>query len=274
MTGKQKFWLCALGPTVAFGLAIVMRPQWVLYDAFSLLWIVVFCLSLYFWRKAYKASSLAIQLSCLIIPVCGLLIALFGCWLNYLSPPIEESYMGGFPWIMAELGFRQAQLRLAAVEGTLVIFEPDDSKRLKYFLAATKWYRMATKPGCPYPSHEATLLSSDVLAGKSDLPPGNPPKILEDAANEGDPFAEWALASSYDDWTLSLPDPGKLKAGFWYLKAAEQGNAEAIQKVVSMYKEGWGGVDKDLQKAAEWKRKISISCPPNPLGPLAGIILK
>lgn len=86
-------------------------------------------------------------------------------------------------------------------------------------------------------------------------------KVFETAANHGEVVAQLGLAQYYERKNGQDFQHNDInRAGFWYLKAAEQRNPVAVRRVVSMYTHGWGGVQQNSGKAAEWQR-IALSLP-------------
>src|SRR5262245_45099192 len=75
-----------------------------------------------------------------------------------------------------------------------------------------------------------------------------PPELIK-AARGGDPQAQFDLGCAYD----SDPPKKKRVAISWYLKAAEQGHAEAQNFLGELYRDGWT-VKRNLRKAYKWFR--------------------
>lgn len=89
---------------------------------------------------------------------------------------------------------------------------------------------------------------------------------------------EWYLQAAYIDYTPALLKLGLLyemgeggtfhdtfspkSAAYWYEKAAENGNAEAMARLSDFYISGKGGRPKDYNKAMEWiKKSVAKSDP-------------
>jgi TPR repeat protein len=86
-------------------------------------------------------------------------------------------------------------------------------------------------------------------------------KELVERANQGDPEAQYRLGEMYYYSGIrigegSLRDQDLKEAATWYRKAAEQGHADAQDRLGGMYSSG-DGVLKDLKEAATWYRKAA-----------------
>ena len=91
----------------------------------------------------------------------------------------------------------------------------------------------------------------------SDMPTAQTGKTIEDylqAAEQGDAEAQNKLGQMYEDGDGVAKSYEK--AAEWYRKAAEQGNADAQERLGGMYSSGYG-VAKSYEKAAEWYRKAA-----------------
>ena len=82
----------------------------------------------------------------------------------------------------------------------------------------------------------------------------NAVKCFQQAAEQGDPIAQYKLGVCYDNGEGVTKDPQE--AVKWYRKAAEQGYARAQYNLGVCYDNGQG-VTKDLQEAVKWYRKAA-----------------
>jgi TPR repeat protein len=74
-------------------------------------------------------------------------------------------------------------------------------------------------------------------------------RLVQEAAERGDLNAQMCLAKAYIRWDPTL-------AAKWFLKAAEQGNAEAQGQIGKMYDRG-EGAPKDERMAVTWFRRAA-----------------
>ena len=84
---------------------------------------------------------------------------------------------------------------------------------------------------------------------------------LQESAANGDAQAQFLLAQTFFNYSHSGkkgtgPDPEK--AAFWYLKAANQGHANAQLHIAMMYMFG-DGIKKDMNESIKWLRKSALN---------------
>jgi TPR repeat protein len=73
-------------------------------------------------------------------------------------------------------------------------------------------------------------------------------------ASKGDAAAQFNLALMYHRGLgVSLDEQ---KAVHWYLKSATNGYSRAQEFLAAAYREGWFGLEKDLQKAKYWDQQL------------------
>jgi hypothetical protein len=230
MSDKGKFWLCALGPFVVFGAGLSLAGDWVLFDAFVILCITSLLLSVHFWRRAFRLSHGGKTYAALAIPSLGSLLALGGC-------------VVGYPLLLAIVGCPWAQYRMAEYEEMREIVEKNWKPRAD---AAERWYQKAAEAGYA-PAQFRMFVDTQGSHSQDHW------KWLQSSANQGYSIAEESLGEAYERGEEKDGLPlDKLKAAQWYRKAAEHGDCTAMNKVSSMYQDGWGGVEKDIQQAAKW----------------------
>ena len=73
------------------------------------------------------------------------------------------------------------------------------------------------------------------------------------SAEQGNSLAMVSLGYSHQEALETTEN--KIKALEWYEKSAKAGDSMAIHNVGFYYHRGWGGLNKDLNKAKEWYRK-------------------
>lgn len=95
------------------------------------------------------------------------------------------------------------------------------------------------------------------------------PNLIK-AADEGDMESQAKVGENYDGGKCYFPSD--ISKAFHYTKlAAEQGHAEAQNKLAHWYCEGYGfTMDKDPQKAFEWFKKSAEQGHPNSMAYLGG----
>ena len=80
-------------------------------------------------------------------------------------------------------------------------------------------------------------------------------ELLTQAAEKGNADAQWNLGMCYGDLAYGGKSYEKdelyKKAAHWFGKAVEQGHSAAMNNFASYFKDGCGGMPKDLTKAAE-----------------------
>ncbi len=100
----------------------------------------------------------------------------------------------------------------------------------------------------------AGLASADVAAGQKAFDEGNYEKAMSEwqgAADKGDSEAEFGLGSLYEQGLGGLAQDYK-RAGYWYSKAAEQGNTEALYRQALISAAGDINFPPDLSEAYKW----------------------
>jgi hypothetical protein len=100
----------------------------------------------------------------------------------------------------------------------------------------------------------AGFASADVAAGRKAFDEGNYEKAMSEwqgAADKGDPEAEFGLGSLYEQGLGGLAQDYK-RAGYWYSKAAEQGNTEALYRQALIWAAGDISFPPDLIEAYKW----------------------
>ena len=78
---------------------------------------------------------------------------------------------------------------------------------------------------------------------------------MEQWANNGDAKAQFKLAACYQEGIADISKDMQ-KALEWYIKAAEQGLAEAQKNLRLLYQNGQG-VEKNLPEAIKWVKKAA-----------------
>jgi len=100
----------------------------------------------------------------------------------------------------------------------------------------------------------AGFANGDVAAGRKAFDEGNFEKAMSEwqsAADKGDPEAEFGLGSLYEQGLGGLAQDYK-RAGYWYSKAAEQGNTEAQYRQALVWAAGDISFPPDLIEAYKW----------------------
>ncbi len=80
--------------------------------------------------------------------------------------------------------------------------------------------------------------------------------LFEQASNEGDPYASYAIGKLYDEGGAGLPQNAGKAAPFYKL-AADRGVEDAILAVARYMKEGLGGYEPDRAKAVEFLKRAA-----------------
>jgi TPR repeat protein len=152
----------------------------------------------------------------------------------------------------------------------------------KDYVEAVKWHRKAAEQGNAVAQRNLGICYQHGNGVRKDK--AEAAKWYRKAAEQGDAYAQYNLGVCYSDGDIvakhptpvdtimSFPDPiinlGLSKLGMgsgrkdaaeavkWFRKAAEQGNADAQNKLGCCYEEG-SGVKKDLAEAAKWYRKAA-----------------
>ena len=76
---------------------------------------------------------------------------------------------------------------------------------------------------------------------------------LKENANKGDPDAQYELGLHYKNGSYNdSHKPEVERALFWLNKAAANGNLRAMKALSVIYAEGFDGIAKDSEKAADW----------------------
>jgi hypothetical protein len=100
----------------------------------------------------------------------------------------------------------------------------------------------------------AGFAQADVAAGQKAFDAGNYEKAMSEwqsAADKGDPEAEFGLGSLYEQGLGGLAQDYK-RAGYWYSKAAGQGNTEALYRQALIWAAGDVNFPSDLIEAYKW----------------------
>jgi hypothetical protein len=98
------------------------------------------------------------------------------------------------------------------------------------------------------------IAKADVAAGQKAFDEGNYEKAMSEwqgAADKGDPEAEFGLGSLYEQGLGGLAQDYK-RAGYWYSKAAGQGNTEALYRQALIWAAGDVDFPPDLIEADKW----------------------
>jgi localization factor PodJL len=146
-------------------------------------------------------------------------------------------------------------------------------------------------PGMPEVEIEAASPDASSPINMADVPPtGSTPTTLQAAAANGDPAAQYEIASRLAEGRGTAPDPAAALSWYqmaaaqglapaqyrlgsmyekglgvaadrdtaqtWYLRAAEQGNRKAMHNLAVIYADGVSG-EPDLESAAQWFRKAA-----------------
>ncbi len=148
-----------------------------------------------------------------------------------------------------------------------------------------------TMPGMPGVEIEAGSLDAPSPIDMTSMPPtGSTPTALQAAAANGNPAAQYEIASRLAEGRGTAPDPSAAlswyqmaaaqglapaqyrlgsmyekglgvaadldTAQIWYLRAAEQGNRKAMHNLAVIYADGVSG-EPDMESAAKWFRKAA-----------------
>jgi hypothetical protein len=100
----------------------------------------------------------------------------------------------------------------------------------------------------------AGCAQADVAAGRKAFDEGHYEKAMSEwqsAADKGDPEAEFGLGSLYEQGLGGLAQDYK-RAGYWYSKAAEKGDTQALYRQALMSAAGDINSSPDLIEAYKW----------------------
>jgi hypothetical protein len=100
----------------------------------------------------------------------------------------------------------------------------------------------------------AGFAQADVTTGQKAFDEGNYEKAMSEwqgAADKGDPEAEFGLGTLYEQGLGGLAQDYK-RAGFWYSKAAGQGNTEALYRLALIWAAGNVDTSPNLIEAYKW----------------------
>jgi TPR repeat protein len=146
-----------------------------------------------------------------------------------------------FEWLKkaAESGDPQSQNTLSVFYKNGKVIEKDMEKSME-------WLKKSAYNG--YESSQLDL--ANFYEKESDY--GKALVWYEGLAHQGDIISQMHLGHLYKD-VNEVKD--LKKAAFWYLKAAEQGNSQAMSMIANFYANGIG-VEKDLEKSVFWYQKM------------------
>ena len=141
----------------------------------------------------------------------------------------------------AEQGYAQAQFNLGICYFNGVGVAKD-------LALAVSWYRKAAEQGYAQAQYE---LGNDYLSSK----PQQAVYWFKKSAGQGEAAAQNSLGDCYffGEGVEEDIDEGMS----WYHKAAEKGNAHAQHRLGQFYRQGHGGVRKNLSLAVTWYRKAA-----------------
>ncbi len=164
----------------------------------------------------------------------------------------SEEIKTGLEWLekAANTGNSRAQTSLG-----WAYMKEDASNNLPDINKAASWFSKAAKQ-----RNIAALLALGNIYPRMGLTKENLDKMLvvyNHAANEGSIDAQLELASIYLDGVYAkdnLIAVDEAKGVQWLVKAAEQDSEEAVERLIELYQNGQGSIQKDPEQALKWSK--------------------
>ncbi len=164
----------------------------------------------------------------------------------------SEEIEKGLVWLekAASTGNARAQTSLG-----WALLKEDVKNKLPDTVKAASWFEKAAKQG-----NISALLALGDIYPRMGVTKENLDKMLlvyGRAANAGSADAQLELASVYLDGVYAkdnLIAIDETKGVEWLVKAAEQGNEDAVERLVELYQNGQGSIQKDPEQALKWSK--------------------